>query len=270
MSARTRPVGMLDSGLGGLTVLQALRRLAPDVDVVYFADTANVPYGDRPLEDVAALGARIVERLSTYDPVAIVIASGTTCAAFDVCGWPQADVPLVGVIEAGARSAVRASRSGDIGVIATRGTIDSGCFERAVLALAPNARVTNVAAPALVPIVEAGESGSERANAAVIAASQPFRDARCDAVILGCTHFPHLRKWFASTLGSDVALVDPADECAERCAAVLRETPGDARAAGRLICEVSGDDAAFARYAQALGSPPIASCTHVPLPIGAV
>ena len=88
MNARARLVGMLDSGLGGLTVLQTLRALAPDVDVVYFADTANVPYGDRPLAEVAALGARIVERLDGYSPAAIVIASGTTCAAFDLCGWP--------------------------------------------------------------------------------------------------------------------------------------------------------------------------------------
>jgi len=266
MNARTRLVGMLDSGLGGLTVLHTLRTLAPDVDVIYFADTANMPYGDRPLAEVAALGTRIVERLGGYNPAAILIASGTTCAAFDICGWPQNGMPLVGVIEAGAGSAVRASRSGDIGVIATRGTIDSGCFERAIRSLAPGARVTNVAAPALVPIVESGESASERADAAVIEACQPFRAARCDAVILGCTHFPHLRKWFASALGPDVRLVDPADECAARCAPLLAPfRPGSAL----LTCEVSGDAAAFARYAQALGAPPITACAHVALPVGA-
>jgi glutamate racemase len=270
MSAQPRRVAMLDSGLGGLTVLHALRALAPDVDVVYFADTANVPYGDRSLEEVAQLGARIVERLATHEPAAIVIASGTTCAAFDTCGWPASGVPLVGVIEAGAVSALRTSRSGDVGVIATRGTIDSGCFERALHALSPSARVTNVAAPALVPIVEAGESGSERAKAAVLAACPPFRAARCDAVILGCTHFPHLRVWFAAALGPDVALVDPADECAVRCAALLgqsdtRSAPSEARGKAQLICEVSGDEREFVRHAQMLGAPPMTSCAHVSL-----
>lgn len=273
----SRRVGMLDSGLGGLTVLHALRVLAPDVDVVYFADTANVPYGDRSLEEVASLGARIVERLVTHEPAAIIIASGTTCAAFDTCGWPASDVPLVGVIEAGAAMALRASRRGDIGVIATRGTIDSGCFERALKALAPATRVTNVAAPALVPIVEAGESNSERAQAAVLAACPPFRAAQCDAVILGCTHFPHLRAWFSAALGQQVALVDPADECAARCVALLahhgdgkRSAPSEARGEARFICEVSGDEREFARHARMLGAPPMTSCTHVSLPQGSV
>ena len=270
MSAAPRPVALLDSGLGGLTVLHALRTLAPDPDVVYFADTANVPYGDRSLDEVASLGARIVERLSTYDPAAIIIASGTTCAAFDTCGWPASDAPLVGVIDAGAAMALRASRRGAVGVIATRGTIDSGCFERALLALAPGTRVTNVAAPALVPIVEAGESNSERANAAVLAACPRFRTAQCDAVILGCTHFPHLRAWFAAALGPGVALVDPAEECAARCIALLaerniRSAPSAAQGAAQFICEVSGDEREFARYAQMLGAPPMTSCTHVSL-----
>jgi glutamate racemase len=270
MSVRPRTVGMLDSGLGGLTVLRALRGLAPDVDVVYFADTANVPYGDRSLEEVALLGARIVERLATHEPAAIVIASGTTCAAFDACGWPASDVPLLGVIDAGAAAALRASRRGAIGVIATRGTIESGCFERALHVLAPATRVTNVAAPALVPIVEAGESDGERANAAVLAACPPFRAAQCDAVILGCTHFPHLRAWFTAVLGPGVALVDPAEECAARCVALLaqrdaRSAPSATRGQAQLICEVSGDEREFARHARMLGAPAMTSCAHVSL-----
>lgn len=270
MSAAPRPVAMLDSGLGGLTVLHALLELAPNVDVIYFADTANVPYGDRSLDEVASLGARIVERLNTYDPAAIIIASGTTCAAFDTCGWPASGAPLVGVIDAGAAAALRVSRNGVIGVIATRGTIESGCFERALHALAPATRVTNVAAPALVPIVEAGESDGERANAAVLAACPPFRAAQCDAVILGCTHFPHLRAWFTAALGPGVALVDPAEECAARCVALLaqrdtRSAPSATRGQAQLICEVSGDEREFARHARMLGAPAMTSCAHVSL-----
>ena len=263
MSGCPRRVAMLDSGLGGLTVLNALRALAPDTDVIYFADTANVPYGDRALDDVAALGTRIVERLTQHEPAVIVVASGTTCAAFDAHGWPAARAPYTGVIDTGARAAVTASASGRIGVIATRGTIDSGCFERAVRDLKPDARVTNVAAPALVPIVEAGVSSTERAQAAVNAACRAFTDARCDAVILGCTHFPHLRKWFAAALGPNVRLVDPADACAAATVALL---PPEPFGSGRLICEVSGDEQMFARYAQPLGAPRIDELVHVALP----
>ena len=262
MSARMRPVAMLDSGLGGLTVLTALRALVPRADVVYFADTANVPYGDRALGEIAALGTRISERLAAvHDPCMVIVASGTTCGAFDRHGWPKVGVPLVGVIEAGARSAVRATRTGSIGVIATTGTVASGSFERSLRTFKSDARVTNVAAPALVPIVEAGESSSERAQLAVAAACTPLIAGACDAVILGCTHFPHLRRWFQVALGPGVALVDPADECAAEAVARLPAAGGSAA----FVCEVSGDERLFAQHAAALGAPGPTSLSHVEL-----
>lgn len=261
MNVGPRPIAMLDSGLGGLTVLAALRSLAPHTDVVYFADTANVPYGDRPLSEVAALGVRISERLATeHDPSIIIVASGTTCAAFERHGWPKVSSPFVGVIEAGARGAIHATRSSSIGVVATTGTIASGSFERALRALKPDVRVTNVPAPTLVPIVESGESNSEHAEVAVAAACMPLIAGACDAVILGCTHFPHLRRWFQAALGPGVALVDPADGCA---ASAAEHMPAGGSA--KFICEVSGDEHLFARYAAALGAPPPSSLTHVEL-----
>src|SRR5271166_999275 len=128
MSKIKRRIGMLDSGLGGLTVLGALRAMISGVDVVYFADTANVPYGDRPLSQVADLGSRIVKRLLVHEPAAIVVASGTTSAAFDFAGWPKSPVPLVDVVGPGARAACAASKNGIIGVVATNATIKSGIF----------------------------------------------------------------------------------------------------------------------------------------------
>lgn len=255
---------MLDSGLGGLTVLSALRAIAPDVDVLYFADTANVPYGDRTLQDVATLGARIVERFAAFDPAAIVVASGTTCAAFDACGWPAARAPFTGVIEPGARAALAASATKKIGVVATRATIESGAFARSLHAQDGTVKVTDVAAPALVPIVEAGESASERAQAAVNEVCRPFIDAGCDAVILGCTHFPHLRTWFAAALGPSVRLVDPADACASLTADLL---PASSRGSATLSVEVSGDEQIFAQRAKPLGISHIDALAHVPLVI---
>ncbi|MDQ6779746.1 MAG: glutamate racemase, partial [Candidatus Eremiobacteraeota bacterium] len=149
-----RPVALIDSGLGGLTVLSALRELMPELDAVYFADTAHVPYGDRPLEEVASYGRQMIDWLSALQPAAIIIASGTTCAAFEAAGWSPAGQPQLGVATLGAAAGVAASKTQNIGVIATRATTESGIFERKIHALEPAAIVTSVAAPALVPLVE--------------------------------------------------------------------------------------------------------------------
>jgi len=237
---------MIDSGLGGLTVLAELRALLADVDVFYFADTANVPYGDRPLSEVALFGRQMIDWLARFEPAAILVASGTTCAAFEDQRWPAEAIPRVGVASTGAAAGLAASKTHNIGVVATRGTIDSGIFERKIHELDPTAVVTSMAAPALVPIVEAGEWGSDQARVAVSAAVERIVAANCDALILGCTHFPHLRRWFGAALGPDVVLVDPAESCAQAAAQLLADAePGS----GRLTFAVSGDVNDFARHA---------------------
>lgn len=245
-----RRLALLDSGLGGLTVLAALRAIYPDLDVFYFADTAHVPYGDLPLATVAEYGYAMTRRLLEFDPHAIVVASGTTCAAFEANGLPQSPVPVVGVVGPGSRAASAASRTGAIGVVATRATVDSKIFERMLLRERPDARVTSIAAPKLVPIVESGEWASERARAAVEEISEPLRAARCDTVVLGCTHFPHLQSWFVSSLGDGVTILDPAEACAaETCRLVAARLPGG----GSLAFLVSGDPIEFSAYARKLG-----------------
>lgn len=249
MASIKRRIGMLDSGLGGLTVLNAIRALTTGIDVTYFADTAHVPYGDRPLDEVAALGAAIAKRLVLADPAAIVVASGTTCAAFDAVGWPKVDVPLIGVAGPGARAACAATRNGIIGVVATNGTIKSGIFERKILELKPDAVVKNVGAPALVPIVESGGWASTRARSAVTDYCAGLISAGCDTVVLGCTHFPHLAAWFVAALGTDVHLVDPGAACAQETVRLV----GRAEAmTSRLTVEVSGDPEVFASHATLL------------------
>jgi glutamate racemase len=237
---------MLDSGLGGLTVLTALHRALTDIDVVYFADTARAPYGDRPLREVAAFGQQIIERARRYEPALMIVASGTTCAAFEAVAWKPDDMPIVGVVAAGAREAVAQSASGRIGVIATAGTIDSGIFERKLRDVNPSLRITSVGAPKLVPLVESGQWASDEAKTAVAQYCEPFRAAGCDAVILGCTHFPHMQPWFERALGPSVALVDPAPACAQAAAALVAQSPP---AQGSLTFEVSGDADQFAQRA---------------------
>ena len=253
-------IAMLDSGLGGLTVLSALRALRPDADVYYFADTAHVPLGDRSLAEIEEIGRRNVAHLMAYDPSAIVLACGSTCSAFDAFGAPELPVPLIGVVEPGSREAAAVSTSGRIGVTATGATIGSGVFERSILRARPAAAVTAVPAPALVPIIEAGEWDSERARRAVALVARPIAAARCDALILGCTHFPHVRNWFEEALGPTVILVDPAVATAREAAAALGTPTG---AAGRLIVGVSGDAQAFAEAAARLSGVTIDELRHV-------
>jgi glutamate racemase len=247
---------MLDSGLGGLTVLTALRRVLPEIEVVYFADTANVPYGDRPLAEIAAFGRQIIEHLQRYDPALIIVASGTTCAAFAESAWTKPeDTPQLGVVACGVDAAVPKSSNDRIGVIATAGTISSGIFERKLKQVKADLRVTRVAAPKLVPLVESCAWASDEARYAVEGYCQPFRAAQCDTVILGCTHFPHLMRWFERSLGSDVTIVDPAIACAQAAAEMIggrldgRPLQSPRRDGGKLTFEVSGDPEKFARAA---------------------
>jgi len=260
MSSPPRRVAMLDSGLGGLTVLSALRALTADTDVVYFADTAHVPYGGRTLSEVASLGAAIVKRLLAHDPSVIIAASGTTCAAFDAEGWPASPVPLVGVVNYGAAAAVDATSNGRIGVVATQATVASAVFEREILKFRADALVTSVAAPSLVPIVESGGWASARARDAVASVCGPLVRAGCDTVILGCTHFPHLLAWFMTALGEQVAIVDPGAACA---AMVAQMIVGFAPSPGTLTFEVSGDKDEFAAHALSLSGIRIDSLRHV-------
>lgn len=259
MSVRKRRLGMFDSGLGGLTVLGAVRALIGATEVFYYADTAHVPYGDRELEQVARFARRIISRLLQHDPSAIVIACGTTCSAFDTLGWPDVPVPLIGLVEPGARAATAATKNGAIGVVATNATVKSGVFERHILAMRPDATVKSVGAPALVPIVESGQWATKQARNAVIACCAGLTHAGCDTVILGCTHFPHLLAWFLAALGPDVRIVDPGTVCAQDAVRVLaRMEPVE----GKVSFEVSGDPDAFAATATLLSGVKIDDVKH--------
>ncbi|HEY7995013.1 MAG TPA: glutamate racemase [Candidatus Eremiobacteraceae bacterium] len=240
---------MFDSGLGGLTVLSAVRWSIDATDVVYFADTAHVPYGDRTLEEVSGFARRIIAYLMEREPAMIAIACGTTCSAFDKLGWPDIGVPLLGLVGPGARSAVEATRSGAIGVVATNATAKSGVFDRAIRAERADAVVTSIGAPALVPIVERGDWATDDASAAVATCCEPFVRASCDTVVLGCTHFPHLTKWFREALGPGVRIIDPGEAVGRDAAKILSELEPQS---GAIDFEVSGDPVAFAKSASIL------------------
>jgi glutamate racemase len=244
---RRRRIGMFDSGLGGLTVLRALRSRLPDSDITYAADTAHLPYGDRPLDEVKGFATAIIQWLQTTDPSVIVIACGTTCSAFHVLGAPDAcGVPMIPVVHAGAHAAARVMGADPVGVVATAATVHSGIFEDLIRRERPNVRVVSVAAPSLVPLIEAPDWDRVRLHEAISGYCAPLLAAGCATLVLGCTHYPLVRPVFEDIAGAAVRLVDPAEACAERAASTLAASaPGR----GQLRFAVSGDPALFARSA---------------------
>jgi len=214
------PLGVFDSGIGGLTVARALFEHLPQESVIYFGDTARVPYGPKSPDTVRRYSAEILAYLLHRGVKAVVVACNTSTA--HALGYLQehSSVPVVGVIEPGARAAVTATKTGSIGVIGTAGTIASGAYERAIKALRPDARVHSQSCPLFVPLVE--EGWFEHPAAELIAREylEPLKRANVDVLVLGCTHYPLLKPLLARVMGADVKLVDSAEETAT---AVSRE-----------------------------------------------
>ena len=231
-------LGVFDSGLGGLTVLRRLRELLPAHDLLYFADQANVPYGDRTPGELLQLTERNVNRLNAAGVKAIIMACNTSCATAAELGWPHSDAPILDLIESAA-IAVQLAGYRNVGVIATAATARSGAYAEAVGERTPDTHVTEIAAPALVPLVEAGKLEGAEPRAAVAAVCAQLPDG-VDAVVLACTHYPLLEAHFQAVLGPQVAIVDPARMHAQRAAELVRRleiTPGS----GSILCMTSGN-----------------------------
>jgi glutamate racemase len=218
-----RPIGMFDSGFGGLTVARAVIDLLPAEHLVYIGDTGRYPYGSKPQSDVAAYARQIATTLvERFGAKMIVVACNTAASAVDLAA--ELDVPVVGVIEPGARSLVSATRSGHIGVIGTVGTVGSGSYQRAVAAeLAAQDRLgerdldvelTCAACPGFVEFVERGVTSGDEITVLAERLLAPVRDAKVDTLLLGCTHYPFLARVIGEVMGPDVVLVSSADETA--------------------------------------------------------
>jgi len=211
---RDAPLGVFDSGLGGLTVVRALREALPNERIVYLGDTARVPYGTRAASTVIRYALSCARHLVGRDVKAIVVACNTVSAVAPDRLRVELDVPILGVVEPGARAAVAATRTGRIGVLATAGTIASGAYTRAVAQLSTRAEVVGQPAPILVPLAEEGWVDGEVPRLVVARYLEPLARARVDVVVLGCTHYPLLRSVIEdevrARIGPDVAVVDSA------------------------------------------------------------
>jgi glutamate racemase len=211
---RTGPLGVFDSGLGGLTVARRLRETLPDERIVYVADQAHVPYGGRALGEVCGFACGISEALLAYGCKAVVMACNISSAtALPAVQADHPGVPILGVLLPGAASAAVQTVCGRVGVLATEGTVRSGAYTRALRARNADLQVTEIACPAFVPLVEAGELETDAAFDAARAYLAPLRRAGVDTVILGCTHYPFLLPTLRA-LAPDLRFVDPAEQTA--------------------------------------------------------
>jgi glutamate racemase len=223
VSRAEAPVGVFDSGIGGLTVAHEIIRQLPAESVVYFGDTARVPYGPKSPDTVLRYSREIADYLQTQGVKAIVIACNTATAHALPALRESLGIPELGVVEPGARAAVAATKTSRIGVIGTVGTIKSGAYERAIRALSPDAIITARACPLFVPLVE--EGWNEHPAAKLIAEEylRPLVAADIDTLVLGCTHYPLLKPLIAEVLGPRVRLIDSAEETAAETARTLAE-----------------------------------------------
>jgi glutamate racemase len=248
----TAPIGVFDSGIGGLTVAHELIRQLPHESIVYFGDTARVPYGPKSPETVRRYSREIAAYLTEQGVKAIVIACNTATAHALGALRGELSIPVIGVVEPGARAAVRATRSERIGVIGTAGTIKSGAYERAICALKPNAEVIARACPLFVPLVEEGWVDSEATRLIAHAYLQPLVEAGVDTLVLGCTHYPLLKPLLRAVMGADVRLIDSAEETAAEAARTLAaaglSAPENSRPTYRFIA--SDDPDQFLRVGQ--------------------
>ena len=210
----SRPIGVFDSGVGGLTVVKALRDLLPSENIFYLGDTARVPYGPKSPETVQRYAVELAGILTQKNAKALVVACNTVSSVALPFLIKKFSVPVIGVIEPGARAASQATRNGHIGVIGTRATIRSGAYERALRAADSNVRVSSRACPLLVPLIEEGLLDDDVTDRMIMRYLEPMLADGIDTLVLGCTHYPLLTDAIARMLKRQVMLVDSAQNCA--------------------------------------------------------
>lgn len=213
---------MRDSGVGGLTVAHRIRQVVPHATLLYFADTAHVPYGDRPPHEVRHFALSISDFLIAQGAQIMVFACNTSSAYALDAARERFSVPVIGMIEPGAQAAAKVSSGGRIGVLATQATVDSGVYTRSLLMLRPTSHCLEVACPAFVPLVESEQTQTPQAYDMARCYLEPLLQAEVDTVILGCTHYPLLLPVLRE-LGPHLEFVDPAKAVAQAVKSLLTE-----------------------------------------------
>lgn len=216
-----KPIGIFDSGVGGLTVLSEIKKTLPNENIVYLGDTANFPYGDKNKEDIIKFSIDNVNKLIEHDAKAIVIACGTaTSQAIEIL-QKRFDIPIIGIIEPTVRY-IKERNIKEIGVIATEGTIRSGAWERELKKEINNIHVVNKACPMLATIAEEGRAMSEEGRRVIKEYMEPFKENKINKIILGCTHYPIYEKLIKEELQYQVELINTGTSVANYLSNLLK------------------------------------------------
>ncbi len=220
---RNAPIGVFDSGIGGLTVAREIMRQMPKERMVYFGDTARLPYGSKSQETILRYSRQIIRFLISKKVKAIVIACNTASAYALETVEKELDIPIIGVIRAGAKTAVNATRNGKIGVIGTEATISSGIYTDVMTRMRPGIEVTAKSCPLFVPLVEEGLRHDSVTDEIASRYLSVLKGRFVDTLVLGCTHYPLIRSTVGRIMGEDVTLVNPAYETAIELKNLLEE-----------------------------------------------
>ena len=265
-----RAIGLFDSGVGGLTVLHALRRRLPRESTIYLGDNARAPYGSRPDAKIVQLSGECLDHLLQQDVKVVVVACSTSSSVALAQLRHRSTVPILGVVRPGATAAAFASRTGRIGVIATETTIRSGAFPRAIIEERPDATIRALATPALVPMVEAGQLDGTHVRSVVLDSLAPMLDphlAPIDTLLLGCTHYPLLGPVIGDIVGPDISVIDSAAAIVSALEDMLEAgdltAPPDHQASH--ILRTTGDVAAFRQATTRLFGAPALDVARVGL-----
>ncbi len=219
----TRPIGVFDSGVGGLTVVKQIMKVLPHENIVYFGDTARVPYGTKSKEAVTKYSKQNVRFLRSKDVKAIIVACNTASSNSLDALRETFDIPLFGVVVPGVEEALRSTKNKRVGVIGTAGTVRSGAYERMLRERDAEIRIFSKACPLFVPLAEEGWTDNEVAHQAAKRYLTELVELGIDSLVLGCTHYPLLKRCIGTTVGEEIRLVDPAKATAQHMMAFLRE-----------------------------------------------
>lgn len=249
-----RPIGVLDSGVGGLTVLKALLNKMPAENIIYYGDNAHVPYGNKTKEELLLYARNMVDFFISKDVKAVVFACNTNSSITLPKIKQQYDLPLLGVVKAGARAAAKNSRNKKIGVIATYNTVQSHAYTSYIQNIDFSYNVFENACPRLVPMIEAGNTNSPELIEALKEYLSPLLEKQIDTLVLGCTHYPYLTEQLRLIAGPAVTLVDPAVETVNELYDLLNENNllNESNKEGSREFYVSGDEKSFYETAHIL------------------
>jgi glutamate racemase len=243
-----RPIGVFDSGVGGLTVLKALREKLPSENLIYFGDTARVPYGTKSPKTIIRYSIENTKLLRSFDVKMVVVACNTSSSyALEILKSEFSNVPIIGVVNPGAKLAVSSTKSGKIGVIGTEATVRSGAYRKAIVSINPFSDVFEKACPLFVPLIEEGWLEDPVTLEVARRYLLPLLEKRIDTLVLGCTHYPLIKKVLAKVC-EDVTLIDSAEAIANEVARILPSKRRSGRGEVRIL--VSDKTERFERIAK--------------------